>query len=158
LPPNAPQPGTTSLITTNDARNLTAYWFSNTVYAAHAIGCTQGGATVACVQWYQLGSLDGPPTLLQQGIVADPTNPVRYRYFPSLAVDGNGRVALAYSYSSTAEYAGLAYTTLSASGPLGSEAILKTGQVAFLSTRYGDFAGMAVDPHDGLTIWHVAEY
>ena len=157
-PPNAPQPGTTFLITTNDARNLTAYWFNNTVYAAHAIGCTQGAATVACVQWYQLGSLDGPPALLQEGIVADSTNPIRYRYFPSLAVDKNARVALAYSYSSTAEYAGLAYTTLSASGPLGSEAILKTGEGTFLSTRYGDYAGTALDPHDGLTIWHAGEY
>src|SRR5204863_843292 len=84
-PPNAPQlggfpagvtactqPGA-NCITTNDVRNLAAYWFGNSVYGAHAVGCAQGTETVACVQWYRLSGLDGPPTLLQQGTVDDPT-------------------------------------------------------------------------------------
>lgn len=169
-PPNAPQPGAyppgvtscaqagAHCITTNDARNLAAYWFAGTVYGTHAIGCTQGAVSAACVQWYQLGSLDGPPALLQQGIVDDQADPVRYRYFPSLAADQNGIVALAYAYSSTGEYPGIAYTALSSSGPLGSETILKAGEAAVISTRYGDYAGTALDPHDNLTIWHVEEY
>jgi hypothetical protein len=169
-PPDAPQPGAFPLgitactqsgatcITTNDARNLAANWFNGTVYGAHAIGCTQGGATAACVQWYQLGNLDAPPALLQQGIVADATNSGRHRYFPSLAVDQHGDVALAYAYSSATEYPGIAYATLSPSGPQGSEAVLKAGEATFVSTRYGDYAGTALDPHDGLTIWHVEEY
>jgi hypothetical protein len=169
-PPNAPQPGAfpsgvtscaqtgAHCITTNDARNLAAYWFGDTVYGTHAVGCSQGGASVPCVQWYQLGSLDGPPALLQQGIVDDQTDPVRYRYFPSLAVDQNGNVALAYAYSSTGEYPGIAYTALSSSGPLGSETVLKAGEATLISTRYGDYAGTALDPYDDLTIWHVEEY
>src|SRR5439155_120892 len=76
LQPNALPPGVTDCtqpgaicVTTNDARNLTAHWSGNTVWAAHNIGCTQAGTPVACVQWYRLGSLDGAPALLQQGIV-----------------------------------------------------------------------------------------
>jgi hypothetical protein len=169
-PPDAPQPGAfpsgvtactqsgASCITTNDARNLAATWFNGTVWGAHAIGCAQGGAAVACVQWYQLGNLDAPPALLQQGAVPDATGSGRYRYFPSLAVDQNGDVALAYAYSSATEYAGIAYTTLAPSGPLGSEVVLKAGEATFISTRYGDYAGTALDPHDRLTIWHVEEY
>jgi hypothetical protein len=38
--------------------------------------------------------LYGVPALLQQGIVDDP-DPGHYRFFPSLAVDRNGNVALA---------------------------------------------------------------
>jgi hypothetical protein len=169
-PPNALQPGAfppgvtactqsgANCITTNDARNLAAYWFGNTVYGTHTVGCTQGGVSVACVQWYQLGSPDGPPALLQQGIVDDLTDPVRYRYFPSLAADQNGNVALAYAYSSAGEYPGIAYTALSSSGPLGSETVLKAGEATLVSTRYGDYAGTSLDPYDDRTIWHIEEY
>src|SRR5439155_27033076 len=78
LHPTAHPPGVTDCtqprplrVTTNDARNLTAQWSGNTVWPAHNIGCTQAGTPVACVQWYRLGSLDGAPALLQQGIVDD---------------------------------------------------------------------------------------
>src|SRR5438093_4770026 len=167
-PPNALQPGAlpagvtdcadpnAQCITTNDARNLAAYWSGGTVWATHAVGCTQGGAPAACVQWYQLGSLDGVPALLQQGIVDDP-DPGHYRFFPSLAVDGNGNVALAYAYSSATDYAGIRYTTISA-GAQGPETVLKAGEATLLEPRYGDYAGTALDPHDNLTIWHVEEY
>jgi hypothetical protein len=168
-PPLAIQPGNTdctqagaSCVATNDARNLAAYWFNDpalgpTVYGAHAVGCAQGGAAVACVQWYQLGSVDGAPTLLQEGVVDDPAAPGRDRYFPSLAVDRNGNVALAYAYSSATEFPGIAYTPISA-GVQGSEVVLKAGEAALISTRYGDYAGTALDPSDNLTIWHIEEY
>jgi hypothetical protein len=164
LQPGAFPPGVTgctqsgaSCIQTNDARNLTAYWSSGTVWAAHNIGCTQGGGAVACVQWYQLKNLDATPALTQQGIVDDQTNPGRYRYFPSLAVDLNQNVALAYAYSSATEYPGIAYTTISGGIP-SSETVLKPGEATFVSTRYGDYAATTVDPHDHLTIWYVEEY
>jgi len=65
---------------------------------------------------------------------------------------------LGYGYSSAAEYPGVAYTTLSASGEWGPETVLKTGEATFVSTRYGDYAATALDPHDNLTLWHVEEY
>ena len=145
-------------IETNDTRNVTAYWSGNTLWAAHTMGCAQGGAPAACVGWYQLGNLDGAPSLLQQGIVDNPTSPARHRYFPSLAVDQNGNVVLGYGYSSATEYPGIAYTTISPSGETGAETVLKQGQATFQSTRYGDYAATALDPHDNLTIWHIEEY
>ncbi len=145
-------------IETNDTRNLTAYWFGGTVWGAHTIGCLQGGAPAACVGWYQLGNLNSAPSLLRQGIVDSQANPGRHRYFPSLAVDQNGNVVLGYGYSSATEYAGVAYTTLSPTGEVGSETVLKAGQATFQSTRYGDYASTALDPHDNLTIWHIQEY
>jgi hypothetical protein len=145
-------------IETNDARNLTAYWYGGTVWAAHHAGCTQGGALAACVQWYQLGNLDGATTLLQQGIVDDPTNPGRNRYFPAMAVDSTGSVVLSYGYSSASEYPGVAISTISSSGQVGPETVLKTGQATFASTRYGDYNSAALDPTDNLTIWQEQEY
>ena len=143
-------------IETNDARNLAAYWSTNTVWGTHAIGCTQAGTPVACVQWYQLGNLNGRPTLLQHGIVDD-GNPGHYRYFPSLAVDQAGNVALAYNFSSATDYPGIRYTPISA-GAQGSETVLKAGEVTLQEPRYGDYAATALDPHDRLTIWHIGEY
>ena len=151
------QPGA-ACIETNDTRNLTAYWSGNTVWAAHSMGCLQGGAPVACVGWYQLGNLDGAPSLLRQGIIDNAAAPGRHRYFPSLAADQNGNVVLGYGYSSSTEFPGVAYTTISPAGDMGAETVLKTGQATFQSTRYGDYASTALDPHDNLTIWHIQEY
>ena len=145
-------------IETNDTRNLTAYWSGGTVWAAHSMGCLQGGAPAACVGWYQLGNLDSAPTLLRQGTVDNPATPGRHRYFPSLAADQNGNVVLGYGYSSPTEFPGVAYTTISPTGEVGGETVLKTGQATFQSTRYGDYASTALDPHDNLTIWHIQEY
>ena len=163
LQPNALPPGVTDCtqpgaicVTTNDARNLTAHWSGNTVWAAHNIGCTQAGTPVACVQWYRLGSLDGAPALLQQGIVDD-GRPGQYRYFPSVAADGNGNVVLAYAHSSALDYAGIRYTPI-VSGTPGLEVMLKAGEATLEESRYGDYAATALDPHDNLTIWHVEEY
>src|SRR2546428_1915828 len=163
LQPGAFPPGVTTCtqsgancIATNDARNLAAYWFNNTVWATHAIGCTQAGTPVACVQWYQLGNLNGTPSLLQQGVVDD-GSPGHYRYFPSLAVDQNGHVALAYAYSPVADYAGIRYTPIAPGAP-GPETVLQPGEVTLQEPRYGDYAATALDPHDHLTIWHVEEY
>src|SRR5256712_377344 len=143
-------------ITTNDARNLAAYWSNNTVWATHTIGCAQAGTPVACVQWYQLSGLDGTPALMQQGIV-DAGSPGQYRYFPSLAVDQNGNVALAYAHSSATDYAGIRDTTI-AGGVQGPEVTVKAGEATIEESRYGDYAATAVDPHDNLTIGHVEEY
>src|SRR5262245_22964966 len=151
------QPGA-ACIETNDTRNVSAYWSGNTVWAAHTMGCVQSSGPAACVGWYQLGNLDAAPSLLRQGTVDDSTNPGRHRYFPSLAADQNGNVVLGYGYSSATEYPGVAYTTISPSGEVGAETVLKTGQATFQSTRYGDYASTALDPHDNLTIWHIQEY
>jgi len=108
---------------------------------------------MTCVQWYQLGNLDQPaPTLLSHNTIGSPD---QNRYFPSLAVDSNGTLALGYAYSSSTDYAGVRYT---GDGTLGGEGVLRAGLGPVDGTRYGDYADTAVDPHDHLTIWHFEEY
>jgi hypothetical protein len=158
-PPNAVQPGTSATIDTNDARELGAYWLYDTtngatIYGAHTIGCNPGGGTVACVQWYRLGHLDTTPVLVQQGILAGNG---QYRFFPNVAVDSAGDMAIGYAYSSSSEYAGVRYTGLASDGTPEPEAVLKAGEGTIDGSRYGDFAGEVVDP-DGCTIWHFEEY
>lgn len=152
---NCSTPGAAGCIATNDWRNLSAYWFNNTVYGTHATGCTSS-LTETCVQWYQLGNLDPlpgtVPTLLNQHTIWSAN---QNRFFPSLAVDGNGNLGLGYAYSSPTDNAGIRYTV---DGTLGGEGLLRAGVGFVDGTRYGDFAGTVVDPHDNITFWHFEEY
>lgn len=159
-PPNALQlggHGPPGQIATNDAGDLAAYFYRGSLYGAHTIASNPGSGTVAAVQWYQLGNIDGVPTLVQQGIAA--TNG-EYRYFPNLSVDTAGNMTLAYAFSSGAQYAGVRYRgrlASDAAGTLAAEGVLKAGQATINGSRYGDYAGAAVDP-DGCTVWHFEEY
>ena len=158
-PPDATQLGGAA-ITTNDTRELAAMWSAGTLYGVHTIGCDPGGGTVDCAQWYQLGNLDGTPSLLQQGIAGTSG---QNRFYPTLAVDGSGDLALGYAYSSPSDYAGVRYTGLVAGGTaLEPEQVLVAGQTTITTTgssgRYGDYGMESIDPSDGCTVWHLEEY
>jgi hypothetical protein len=154
-PPDADQPGSPGSIATNDVRNLAAYWSGNAVFGAHTIAWNPGTGTVPSVQWYQLGNLDAKPILVQQNILSTSGEA---RYFPSLAVDTSGNLGLAYAYSSPSAYAGIRATGVDAAGTVGVEAVIQTGVSTIDGSRYGDFAGTALDPGDGRTFWHFEEY
>ena len=145
-------------VDTNDARELTTYYYSGTLYGAHSVGVTTGSSAVAAAQWYQIGSIDTTPTLTQQGTNATSD---AYRWMPSLAIDSSGNMVMSYAYTIggpigtrfTARYSG---TT---SGALLGETDLVDGTAAGLTnvdpSRWGDF-GTTV--FDGTNFWTVAEY
>ncbi len=159
-PPAALQPAGTNAATieTNDVRTLSAQIFQGTVYSAHTVGCNPGAGTVACVQWYQLGNLDGAPSLLQQGVLGSDGED---RMFPALSVDSSGDLSVGFAHSSASAFAGIDYAgrlPSDASGTLDlPENTLKAGEVNMDGTRYGDYAGEVIDP-DGCTVWHLEEY
>jgi hypothetical protein len=146
-------------VATNDSRELAAYYYNGTIYGAHAISCNPGTGTVDCVQWYQVGNIDGAPTLVQQGIVSGNGT---YRYFPQLSVDKSGDVLLGYSYSSSSAYIGINYTGRTPSDPLGTmetEGTMKAGQSTDPTAieRWGDYAASSVYS-DGCTLAYLEEY
>ncbi|MDQ6740708.1 MAG: S-layer homology domain-containing protein, partial [Actinomycetota bacterium] len=156
-PPGQPMPPPGYI----DARTLAGMWYSNTVYSAHTIGCTSG-TTTNCIQWYQVGGIDGTPTLLQQGIVGGAAN--ESRSYPNLAIDRNGSVELAYAYSSSNDFIGIRHSARLAGDPAGTmsgESTIKAGEMAevgYNALRWGDYSGSVLDPSDGLTLWHFEEY
>src|SRR6185312_6760804 len=97
--------------------------------------------TVACVQWYQLGNLDGAPTLLQQGTLGSDGED---RMYPALSVDNSGDLSLGFAHSSATVFAGIDYAgrvPSDAPGTLESpENVLKAGEVNINGSRYGDYA------------------
>jgi len=155
-PPGSPMPPPGYI----DSRTLGGMWANGTLYSTHTIGCNAGTSVVDCIQWYQLGNVDGAPTLLQQGIISG-TN--EYRAYPNLAVDRYGDVELAYAFSTLTDFIGIRHTGRLATDPpgvMGPETTIKAGEQAetgFSASRYGDYAGSVTDP-DGVTLWHFEEY
>jgi hypothetical protein len=155
-PPTAVQPpgGYSANVDTNDAGILETFWHDGTLYAAHAVGA--GG--VPTVHWFQLGGIDGPAALLQEGTL----NGSGDRYFPSIAVDSAGNVGLVYSYSSSTDFVGIRMTGRLANDQPGTmtqpETVLQAGLLNTDGSRWGDYGMAVLDPSDGVTIWNLLEY
>jgi hypothetical protein len=120
------------------------------------------GNKVAGIRWYELrrNSSTQKWSIYQQGTYG-PSDGVS-RWVPSIAMDKNGSIALAYAVcGSTNTYAGLRYTGRLASDPLGqmtfAEQTAVTGTSALSSNRFGDYSQTSLDP-DGITFWHTSEY
>lgn len=89
-----------------------------------------------------------------------------WHFYPSMDVDINGNVALAYSRSAPTEYAGAFYTGRFANDPpgfMGSQPIAK-GLGNYVVTfggdrnRWGDYTGIVLDPADQTSFWALSEY
>ena len=168
--PDAPQLGSASLIEVNDRRALNAVWRDNALWATFEIlagaGADSGQVTA---HWVKLDTTDlGAISVADQGnvggedIAAGTTT-----FYPSVAVDSEGAMAIGFSASAATIYAGAYYTgrlagdpasTVRASGTLkaGSDFYLRT--FGGLRNRWGDYSGMALDPSDGTTFWVFNEY
>lgn len=122
------------------------------------------------VRWYEVRGLSSTPTIFQQGTFAplDPNNPL-WRWMGSVAMDGNGNLAVGYSASGPAYFPSLHYAGRLASDPPGEltqgEAVMFTGEGVENNTglfpfrnRWGDYSALTVDPADDQTFWYTNEY
>lgn len=119
--------------------------------------------SVAGVRWYEIRRTRGQYSLFQQGTFA-PNDGV-HRWMGSIAMNGQGDMALGYSVSNaTNVFPGIRYTGRMSGDPLGAmtlgEATIINGSGSQLtrSSRWGDYTSMNVDPTDDCTFWYVNEY
>ena len=155
-------------IDSGDTRILNVVYRNGHLYATHTV--SDGTNTKTEVAWYEIAP--SPLALVQQGRVSDPT---RFYYYPSIAVNANGDIALGFSGSSPTEteftsFASGYYTARLNSDPAGTTqpvAMLKAGEAQYFKTggigssglnRWGDFSATVVDPTDDLTFWTLQEY
>lgn len=112
------------------------------------------------VRWYELrqNTLTNAWSIYQEGTYAPD---LHSRWMPSLAMDDNGSIGIAYAISSSTMYPSLAYTGRNASDPLGqmtfSETIAIAGTSSHPNYNFGDYSHTCLDP-DGVTFWHTGEY
>ena len=157
-PPDAPVQGSSTPLDTVGSRLMNAVYRDGSVYTAH---CIAGGAG-AMSRWYQISTAS--VTLTQSGDVSDP---LLYYFFPSIAVNAAGDLALGISGSYVGQYAAAYYTGRLASDPPGEmadPALLRQGDAShniidsYGRNRFGDYSLTTLDPTDEMTIWTIQEY
>ena len=111
------------------------------------------------VRWLELRDSGTGWQMHQQGSLLDDGT---HRWLSSAAMDQYGNLAIGYNASSDTVFPSLRYTGQRATAPLGvmsePEYELATGFASNLSSRYGDYSEMTVDPADDCTFWFTGMY
>ena len=114
------------------------------------------------IRWYEVRNTDGDWTIHQQSTFAPDDG--LHRWMGSIAMNGNGDIALGYSVSDGEDmYPSIRYVARTADAPLGEmnvgEFVVVEGTSSQTFTdRWGDYAAMSVDPSDDETFWFTTEY
>jgi hypothetical protein len=116
----------------------------------------------AAPRWFELRRTGGAWSIFQQGTHAPDA---AHRWMPSIAMDGDGNLALGYSVvdEESTLYPSIRYAARAAGDPAGTlqgEQTLFTGSGAqtHSAARWGDYSSMTVDPVDDCTFWYTNEY
>jgi hypothetical protein len=174
-----PQPGTTQGLATLSDRLMWRLQYRNfgtheTLMANHSVDVD--GTPLLGIRWYELRQDAMTPWNVFQSGTYSPDN--THRWMGSIAMDGEGNVALGYSVSSGTVFPGIRYVGRLAGDPAGTlpqgEITLMDGagsQTAcqsvdtdgdgiqdFCRGRWGDYSSMNVDPVDDCTFWYTTEY
>lgn len=133
---------------------------SESLVVNQTVRISSGEPYRAGVRVYELKRTGGAFTVAEQSTIGEPT---ASRWIGSVAQDNQGNIAVGYNYASEAKKPSIMYTGRLASEPAGvfrTEEVLMEGtgvQKAF-GWRWGDYAGMSVDPVDDCTFWQTGEY
>jgi hypothetical protein len=147
-----------------DRRPTDASWFDNVLTFTSTYPCDPagGGAETPrdCARVTQLSTANATnPTLVQDVLLATTGKDT---WMPGAAVSQAGALHIVYTQSGTTEgmssyhryqRASDAANTISASVKIGNGAA-----VAYLGSRWGNYAGIAQDPRDTNAVWQGAQY
>lgn len=117
------------------------------------------GAGRAGIRWYELRDQDknGTWSIYQEGTHA-PADGLS-RWMGSIAMDGDGNIALGYTASSSTQAPSIRYTARRSSTPLGQmgfpEEVIFSGVSQTGTARWGDYSNMATDAD---SFWFTHEY
>src|SRR5450759_1617709 len=167
-PPAADQPGLPGSIATNDDRFLTAVWENGILWTGGNDGCVPGGDTVTrpCSRLIQV--FTSTATINQEFDIATTFGGL---YYPAFALDGNGNMYVVYNISdSLTQYVGVRITgQLAGAAPqtLAAAQTIRPGDTTYNmnpcfgttgASRWGDYAGAAIDPQNPTDVWVASEY
>ena len=165
-----PQTGTSVRLDTLGDKIMTPLVYQNlggteSLWATHTINNNQNGTGPTAIRWYQFNVTGGviPATPAQQQTFNNGGDGL-WRFMPSIAVDGQGNMAINYSVSASTmnpaiRYAGrLAGDTANTLAQGETDLIQGGGHQTHSSGRWGDYSMISVDPADNLTFWLTNEY
>jgi hypothetical protein len=124
------------------------------------------GNDLAGVRWYEIRDEGNGWYIHQQGTYAPQYNGIYggiHRWMGSIAMNGDGSIALGYSVSGPSIYPSIVATGRRAGDPLGTmlgEVIVYMGTGSQLDSynRWGDYSTMSVDPSNDSTFIYTNEY
>ncbi|MFN7994170.1 MAG: hypothetical protein U0Q18_11235 [Bryobacteraceae bacterium] len=166
--PAVPQPGTNVLLDVNGNILMNRVAYRNfpranppreSLVATHSVALRVSGAPRLGLRWYELRQPGSTPVVYQQGTYAPDASS---RWMGSIAMDKIGDIALGYSVSSSSVYPSIRLTGRAPTDPIGkmrTEVTIVTGAGSqAVSSRWGDYSSMNVDPADGCTMWYSNQY
>jgi hypothetical protein len=159
--PDAAQPGTTTLLRTNDNRVESVAWESNSLWASWNDACVPSGdtATRTCLRLVQATTSGATATKSQD---FDFSASGQYYFYPAVS-SFQGQLVVSFGRSSSSIFPSAMATGRASADPvntLQAPAVIKAGTTADTSTRYGDYFGAATDPTPtaSSTFWVAGEY
>lgn len=164
------EPNTTQKLESLNDRLMNRLAYRNfgtheSLVANHAarLGAKPGNAKTG-IHWYEIRDPNGTPTIFQEQTYAP--DKTTARWMGSIAMDKLGDIAMGFSVSNKKAmvFPGIRYTGRLVGDIAGQmtqgEAVMQngTGSQNFGLARWGDYAGMTVDPADDCTFWFTTEY
>lgn len=158
-----PQPNTSTLLEAISDRLMHRLQYRDfgshqVLMANHTVDANGSGR--AGIRWYELRKADNNWAIYQQGTYTPDTN---HRWMGSVAMNGDGSIALGYTVSSASMFPSIRITGRAEGAPLGmlnaaEQTLINGGGSQTGSSRWGDYSMMAVDPSDNKTFWFTHEY
>jgi hypothetical protein len=166
-PPAADQPGMPGSIATNDDRFLTAVWQNGVLWTGGNDACTPGGDNVSrpCSRLIQV--LTASSSVNQNFDIASTGGGL---YYPAFGLDGAGDMYVVYNFSSSTQYVGVRITGQAVGAGVQTVTAgqtVRAGDTTYnmnpcfgtnMTSRWGDYAGAAIDPQNTANVWVVGEY
>ncbi len=170
-----PQPGTTAKIDHLGYRQRPLFRLAYRNFGDHESLVTNQSVSagsgpngeVSGIRWWEVRNPNSSPVVFQQGTYAPGITDGIHRWMGSIAMDGQGNMALGYSAangSNPAVFPSVSYTGRMAGDPLGTlplgeaNIVTGTGSQTTSLNRWGDYTSLTLDPTDDLTFWYVSEY
>ena len=153
-PPGADQPGTATLLETNDNRVQTVAWQSKRLVFTATTGCMPANDTVirSCARVTSFNT--------QRGSIAFDKNRSKkgqHYFFPAASINANDTIVVDYGRSSSEIYPELDATAAGKGGGFAKPVVVQSGDAANETTRYGDYFSVAIDPDNPSNAWVAGE-
>ncbi len=156
-----PQPNTTQTLDALSGHLMYRLQYRN--FGSYSTLVTNHTVTAnarASIRWYELRKTANDWTVHQQGTFSPDTD---HRWMGSIAMNGNGNIALGYGVSSSSTFPSIRYTGRTANAPLNTFNMPECSIVEGASSqtninRWGDYSSMSIDPADDSTFWYAHMY
>lgn len=158
------QPGTSQKLETLPAWVMWRLQYRNfgtheTLVTNHTVNAD--GKDRAGIRWYELRRQPGGAWTKHQEGTHSPD--ATHRFMGSIAMDAAENIALGYTASSSTVYPSLRIASRRKSDPLGTlsgemTVVEGKGAQTSVSSRWGDYSSMDVDPAEACTFWYTGQY